>query len=368
MDITIKTYIQSSGGESGRSQNLMSNNIFFQLWNPTGMINQVMSLELAVGLAHETQKNMVIHYVSNAGAEGIGSDEKPIYTPSRLYNNQRKFFINENKHAHISDILDWNSDMVLIDEKVDKFKEESLVINNLTNEYYYSNSKNISELEMTFAEGRSRLEIIDNIHLKGTLGWYSRFFFNRSKSLDKELSLVKFKKEYSDFADLVAKSLGDFVGGHIRLSDHTHMFNTEDFMFDDGLKILESYKLLIVISTDEPNNPIVYNSKHRFILLDEYIINNFSDEFYKLPIQDEVVFGLICNLVMCKSLYFIGTSGSTYTGYIQRLRNQNNLNETWSFWDNPEDTSSGPYSWNGYDLHNIRKMFWREWKESRLDI
>lgn len=344
----------------------MLNTLFFELWNPTGMINQVMSLELAIGLAHESKKEVVVHYVSTDGAEGLNSNSIPIYTPSRLYNNQRKLFINEKKHSHISDILDWNLDMVLIDKKINKFKDESFVIDNLTENYYYSNNKNQSQLENSFAENRLKLDLGNNVHLKGTLSWYSRFFFNRSISLDKELSFVKFKKEYYDFADLVCKSLGDFVGGHLRLSDHIHMFNTEDYMFASGLNLLESYQLPIVISTDEPSNIIVDSKKHRFILLDEYIINNFAEEFYKLSVQDEVVFGLLCNLIMSKSLYFIGTSGSTYTGYIQRLRNQNNLNETWSFWDNPKDISTGPYSWNGYNLHNSRKRWWREWPESRL--
>jgi hypothetical protein len=38
-----------------------NNKIFFQLWN-AGLINQVMSLELAVGLAEETGNQVIVHY------------------------------------------------------------------------------------------------------------------------------------------------------------------------------------------------------------------------------------------------------------------------------------------------------------------
>jgi len=346
----------------------MGNKLFFQLWNPTGMINQVMSIELAIGLAHETNKEMTVHYLSNSGDGLFNFNKVPIYTPSRFSNPQRQSFINQNQFPHLTDLLEWNKEMILIDEKIERFPDEDGVIDDMMTNCYYSNENKITNDELSFAEGRQRINVIDNVHIKRTLGWYSRFFYNRSSSLDKTLSLVKFKDPYQEFAKIVSDSLGDFVGGHLRLSDHVKMFNTTSSMFENGLTQLEKYNLPIVLCTDEPTHLMVKERQNRFILLDKYIIENFAEEFNKLPFQDEVVFGLVCNLIMCNSTYFIGTSGSTYTGYIQRLRNQSNLNETWDFWDKPVDMSSGPYSWNNYDLENGKKMWWREWSESKLNL
>ena len=343
----------------------MSNKIFFQLYNPTGMINQVMSLELAVGLAHETKKDLIVHYVSNAGDDLYNSRNVPIFTPSRWHNEQRKDFTNPDQFPHLLDLINFDEDLTFIDTKIDFFKQEEFVIDDTLNGYYYSNENEISENELLFAEGRQRIPLDKNLHLKKTLGWYSRFFYNRSTELDNALKSVKFKDVYVDLAKKISNSLGSFQGMHLRLSDHIKMFDTKQDMFESWLGIYENNKLPIVVSTCEPGNKMIQDNKHRFILLDEYIVNNFRDDFMSLPFQDEVVFGLICNLVLHDSVNFVGTSGSTYSAYIHRVRNQRGI-ETWDFFDNPPKTTGEPYSWNGYPLEGGRKMWWREWQESKL--
>lgn len=345
----------------------MENKIFFQLWNPTGLINQVMSFELAVGISHKLNKPIIVHYVSNNGDNLYDFRTVPIYTPSRWYNKQREGFTNPDQFPHLLDLIDFNSNIIVIDEKINKFKQEDIVIENMMNDYYFSTENTISDNELKFAEGRQRLSFEKNIHLKGTLGWYSRFFYNRTQDLDKTLSSVKFKDIYLDLANKISSSLGNFQGMHLRLSDHIKMFETTQKMFEDWLNNFEQNNLPIVVSTCEPGHKMVQENKHRFILLDEYIINNFSKEFKSLPFQDEVVFGLICNLVLHNSINFVGTSGSTYSAYIHRARNQRGI-ETWDFFDNPPKTSDQPYSWNDYPLELSRKMWWREWSESKLNI
>lgn len=343
----------------------MSNKIFFQLYNPTGMINQVMSLELAVGLAHETKKDLIVHYVSNTGDDLYNSRTVPIFTPSRWHNEQRKDFTNPDQFPHLLDLMNFNENLTFIDTKIDFFKQEEFVIDDTLNGYYYSTENEISENESLFAEGRQRIPLDKNVHLKKTLGWYSRFFYNRSPELDNALKSVRFKDVYVDLAKKISNSLGSFQGMHLRLSDHIKMFNTTQDMFESWLDRYENNGLPIVVSTCEPGNKMIQDNKHRFILLDEYIVNNFRDDFMSLPFQDEVVFGLICNLVLHDSVNFVGTSGSTYSGYIHRVRNQRGV-ETWDFFDNPPKATALPYSWNGYPLDNGRKMWWREWKESKL--
>lgn len=346
-----------------------SNNIFFKLWNPTGMINQVMSLEIAVGLSVLTKKQVVVHYLSNNGDSLYDFKKVPIYTPSRWYNPQREHLINNDQFPHLTDILDFDENLILIDQNIPSFPQETTVIEDMVNGFYYSPYEgDITQDELDFAEGRQRINLESNIHLKNTLAWYSRFFYKRSTELDLSLSKVKFKKEYFDFAQMIVNALGKFQGGHLRLSDHMKMFTTTQEMFENGLSKLEQNGLPIVISTCEPSHQMVVQNRHRFILLDEFIVNNFSEEFKSLRFNDEVTFGLICNLVMHQAEHFIGTSGSTYTGYIQRCRNNIGKNENWEFWDSPQYNLTGQYSWNTELIASGQKNWWREWPESKLSL
>lgn len=339
--------------------------LFFQLYNPTGLINQVMSLELAAGLSSELNIPAVVHYARyKADPELYKTNTIPIFTPSRFYNKQREGFTDPNQFPHLLDLIDFDADLIFIDDKVDNFKQEQLVIDDIMNCYYYSNKPSISEDELAFAEGRQRLPLDKDLHVKLTLGWYSRFFYDRSPELNKTLSSVRFKKEYTDLAKKIYYSIGHFQGMHLRLSDHVNMFQTTQEMFEGWLDRFGQNNLPIVVTTCEPSHKMVQDNKHRFILLDEYIVNNFEQEFKSLPFQDEVVFGLLCNLVMHEADIFVGTSGSTYTAYIHRNRNQKGI-ETWDFFDNPPKAEAQPYSWNNYSLDNGRKMWWREWKESK---
>lgn len=326
------------------------NRLFFQLYN-TGLINQVMSLELAAGLSHELDVPVIMHH-----------EKYPIFSST---SEQRKEFTSNNQFPNLLDLVDCDQNIIVIHQKIDSFPQEEFVIDDMINEFYYSNRQTVSNDEIMFAEGRQRLPLDKTIHLKRTLGWYSRFFYDRSPELNKALSLVRFKKEYTDLAKKISNSLGTFQGMHLRLSDHVHMFNTTQEMFEGWINNFEQNSLPIVVSTCEPEHNMVQDNKNRFILLDEYIVDNFADDFKALPFHDEVVFGLICNLVLHDSVNFVGTSGSTYSAYIHRNRHQRNI-ETWNFFDNPPKAEGVPYSWNGYPLNNTRKMWWREWKESRI--
>jgi hypothetical protein len=342
-------------------------NIFFELWNPTGLINQVMSLEIAVGLSATTKKQLIVHHMSNNDNSLYNFKNVPIYTPSTWNNDQRKGFTNQDQFPHLAELLDWNENLILIDEKIDYFPQQEKEIKDTCLKYYFSNEAEISNDEISFADGRNRIDLLETVHLKGTLGWYGRFFYNRSNELDAALSSVKFKKEYYDFAKMVSNSIGRFQGMHLRLSDNIKYIDTTQEMFESWLNKFEQNNIPILVSTCEPGHKMILDNKHRFILLDEYIVNNFAKEFHSLKYQDEVVFGLICNLVMHDSVNFVGTSASTYSAYIYRNRNQKGI-ETWDFFDNPPKANGIPYSWNNHYLDSGRKMWWREWSESKLNL
>lgn len=338
------------------------NKIFFQLYNPCGLFNQITSVELAVGLSQISQRQLIFHNINNPPNQKFSGYRVPIYTANYEYNN-RGSKVQKNIFPKITDLMDWNNkdNSVFIDDIVSVFSDDCYRIENLMK--FYVSEKEDSD----FSEGRQLLDINDtrNWDLRKTLGYYSRFFNNRSKELNSAISSVKFKKEYYELAEKIAKSLGDFNGAHLRLTDHLPMINTTTELFNEGLSRLNG-NLNIVLSTDQPSSDVISKSDYKVLLLDRYILNNFYKDFSELKFNEEISLGILSNLIMHHSKDFIGTPGSTFTGYIHR-----NINQSRSIGFNLFSESShkvtGKYSWNGYNIKDsFTKQWWREWEESKV--
>lgn len=343
--------------------------IFYQLYQPCGLFNQVTSIETAVGLSSRHKKQLVLHNISNPPNSDYNGARIPIYSANYEYNN-RGSLIDTNVFPNITDLLDWeNKDCnIFINDTINTFTYEDLRIENLMM-YYSVNSEEYKTEEENFAEGRQRLFLdnYENVHLKKTLGYYSRFFFDRDASLDTSLSSVKFKPEYYQLAEKIAMSIGSFNGAHFRLTDHKEMFDPDNNILDSGISKIDN-GLPIVMCTDQPKSELIKNSSYKYLLLDEYILNNFHKEFREFKFKEEVSFGILNNLVMHYSQEFIGSPGSTYTGYIHRGLNQKR-DIQWIVFGEEGYNQNGPYSWNGYNsTDSFTKQWWREWKESRKCI
>lgn len=336
--------------------------LYYKLYNPAGLINQLMSVELAVGIQYITQTDVCIYNVGNGG-----SGNEAIFAASKNFNKRK--FIDNNNFFTIDKILDWNTKdrFSFLKQNQINFNETNKDIDNLM--LYYFDF--LSEEDIEFSENRERIKFTDNMHLKNTLGWYSRFFNNRPKSLDTILKSVRFLPEYYELSKIIAHSLGDFNGLHLRLTDHiTQRVSTTVEMFDGAIEKINNNKPLVLCS-DDVNNDVVKQSKYDFIYLDQYIIDNFGKDFATFRYTDEVSFGILNNLVMHYSDKFIGTIGSTYSAYIQRSMNQKrDIDWLWfDYIDNPvyEESMPGKYSWNSsFKIDTYTKQWFREWKESRL--
>ncbi len=342
-------------------------NLFYQLYQPCGLFNQITSLEVAVGLSNRCKKQLVLHNISNPPNGDYGGARVPIYSANYKY-NERSHLIDSNVFPNISDLVDWeNKDCnIFINDTVDSFTYEDLKIENLML-HYSVESKTYASEEESFSEGRERLFLDDynNVHLKKTLGYYSRFFFNRNSSLDRSLSSVKFKPEYYQLAEKIALSIGLFNGAHFRLTDHKGMFDPDNNILDSGINKINT-SLPIVMCTDQPDSELIKNSSYNYLMLDDYILSNFYKEFREFKFKEEVSFGILNNLVMHYSQDFIGSPGSTYTGYIHRGLNQKR-DIQWRIFGEEEHIQDGPYSWNGYNNKDTYgKQWWREWKESKI--
>ena len=146
--------------------------IFYQLYQPCGLFNQITSLETAVGLASRYKKQLIFHNISNPPNGDYGGARVPIYSANYKYND-RSHLIDSNVFPNISDLMDWeNKDCnILINDIVDSFTNEDLRIENLM--MYYSNgSDDYKDTESQFSEGRERLLLnnYNNVYLKKTLG------------------------------------------------------------------------------------------------------------------------------------------------------------------------------------------------------
>lgn len=343
--------------------------LFYQLYQPCGLFNQITSLELAVGLAERYNKTLVIHNINNPPNSDYGGARVPIYSANYQFSN-RGDVLEKGIFPSLPDLVDWkNKDSsILIEDTIDFFPEQNRVISNLM-EYYSSEDIIDDSLRDEFSEGRKNLVILKNesIHVKNTLGYYSRFFYDRSPDLDKAIASVRFKPEYYQLAKKIADSIGSFNGIHFRLADHKGFFDPDSSILDFGVNKLDG-NLPIVLCTDEPDSPIIKGSDFEYIFLDRYIIDNFYKDFMEFEFREEVSFGILNNLVMHYSQDFVGSPGSTYTGYIHRALNQNKDIE-WKLFGEFGHYQSGKYSWNGYnDRDTFTKQWWREWKESRLSL
>lgn len=333
--------------------------IHYRFYSPTGLINQLMSFEIGMGLAKETGIPMIMHDMSF-------TKETPIYSPHQSFLINNRHGLTNKIVPRLIDIVDFKNDNNV--EMHDEFLEikSDNEINDLQN-FYYSKDFLVSNNELIFSDGRKKLIFEDgkSTSLNNTLTWYSYFFFDRSKNLDLHLSEINFKQQYIDFAKLVSSSIGSFNGIHLRLSDHRDYFDMNKNVFENGLNQIEDNGLPIVLCTDEPENEMVKTASKPMIILDKYIINNFKKEFKELEFQDEVILGLVSNLIMHDSVDFVGNPSSTYSAYIHRKRNQKGI-EKWKFTDNSSINFKSQYSWQDYN--GIPKNWWREWKESKLNV
>lgn len=338
--------------------------LYFKL-HAAGIINQVLSVELGLCLGFLLQRKVIF-------TKFICIADAPIAISGNKFQGISKLIEGSHKPL-IFDIMDLPLKMFDFGDKTlaEQYKHD---YGSLIHYYYQDQETTDSFAEEFFAEGRKKLLISnENVYLDtDTISTYSRFFFNRSKKLDSFISTLKFQDEYQELAKKIADSIGPFKGMHVRLTDHAEiMFTATEERFNKGLVFLSDDPLPLVICTDD-HSGYLEKYKKTTIMLDQYIIKNFEDEFRELPYHDLTVFGVICLLVMSYAKEFVGTPGSTYTGYIQRLRLNRGLEENFYFIDDPDHPSkyhkTGPYNWNGFAIHPCTKAWWREWPECKLDL
>lgn len=323
-------------------------NTAYRLWNG-GMFNQFISLEIAIGISYLI--NDCVH----------------IHDMRRLPSHSDSF---EEKNNFISDFIDLScfNKIYFTRQKIDKPSSKQIHVKNLMNHFIYVQNK-FDYIE-DFSEGREGLFIESNksYYFDHNLSYYSIMFFNRTREFDLHLKQLSFKKEYIDFADYISKEIGIFSGIHLRQTDFSrtiYAVKMEEYRM--AIETLKKKSNLVIVSTDDLQSPLL-KKDGSVLMIDDLIKDNFMKEFNHLTISSKISFDLICMLVMCNSVDFIGTIGSTYSGLIHRHVNEKSKNtHHWSNMGDHNNVAGFPFSWNSYDKILIsQKLWWREWKESYI--
>jgi len=343
------------------------NKIIYWKIHTAGLINQMMSIETGAGISF-MEKTPIYFYKTKV-------DGRRTIHPSGIIPEKRKKLYDGTKMPSIFDLIDIPKDIkytVNDENDLPQSKKINCIEFNDILGYYYKCSDGIHEKE--FAENRRVIEKdqYKNLHFnKFAFAFYSRFFYNRPRELDFFFNKLSFKQPYQILARTIAKNIGSFRGMHIRLTDHADKYDSNPENISQSQEYFENKRLPFIVSTDDKDK-VINSVKMQCKFIDDIIVDQYSKEFMNLPYHNEVVFGLICLLVMGYAQEFIGTPGSTFSSYIHRLRINKGFKDNLIYIKSgkPCDNykQNGPYSWNGFNMHTNTKNWWREWKECRLCV
>lgn len=315
---------------------------FFKIWNG-GMINQLMSIEIATGICtHFKRYGMLYESCKLTTQANFTKDKLPI---------------------SIKDIIDIPESLCFI-EPEEQHCLDFIHVKNFARNYVGIEDKK-------FSEGRNSLFLDNSLDycFENNLANYSIVFRDRTLDLDRALSKVVFKSEYREFAKKISLSLGDFNGIHLRFTDFSQqILSLSEHDIDSSFERI--CDIPVIIATDDIEFPLIQKHLRSGKSIEFLIINEFAKDFKSLTISNEITLGLIALLVLTYSKQFIGTPKSTYSNYIHRQINQrNNGDHNWLYAGNEIPKFSGVYSWNSFPKMPMEQKLWQmEWPESLLAL
>lgn len=238
----------------------------------------------------------------------------------------------------------------------------------------------------------------DDVYLDThTLGFYSYFFYldqARRRDLVDLMRRMQPKPAYREAADRIVATLGTFNAIHIRRGDFVDNALARDGYSRAGAvsgaeiaanleRCMRRDELLVVCSDGGPQDEIFGALRRTFrnvVFLDEHLRRNptVRDVFAGLPRDDEAVHVLLTQLVASRARVFAGTMFSTFTALIHRERGfagQDDFLFCYDDFHSPmvrfdgcafRPVDDGPYSWNRlrYPFSPDAYGWAREWPES----
>lgn len=196
---------------------------------------------------------------------------------------------------------------------------------------------------------------------------------------------VRPKPAYQQLADEISNELGKFNAVHIRRGDFVDWWvecPTADRILDNITKIMPSDELLVICTDSSEDSdffaPIIKQYPNA-VFIDHLLDNEYASRLRDLPFGDDIVVSLLTQLIAAKANVFAGTVFSTFSSMIHRSRGIENSQSKILFVFNPFDpketpmidcefvaTSEGPFSWNQFNYPIPERIYswFREWPES----
>ncbi len=384
------------------------------------MSNERMSLEIAIGLACLTERRLIL-YGAEGGSFGIRPSKGGWYRMERhgWFGDGRS--LPDYRPSLVTDLYEGLPVEVAVGRERDDWPEswfsgagkEVNVFNHqiagwcFCSQFLEASYSLASVVEAvgrrSFVDGRSLLPIPSEPvwRMEGSnLSYYSRFFCDPTHGASAAVQRMSLCSWIESFADSVAGMIGQFNGCHIRLTDF-RKFLPQSSDYNEVIAAVISESLssdqLLVIATDEdPSSSFFDPLRQRFrkiLFLEDYLRSECSDLWASVPFVNESVLGVICQLILERSLVFTGTIGSTFTGLIhrgwlaRRLADGAKLSESHlrfihcgiagapasvpGYFEKGRfvESQEGIFSWNRVSIRNVSKgqlAWYREWPECAL--
>jgi hypothetical protein len=384
----------------------------------SGISNERMSLEIAIGLACLTQRKLILYgeadnsfgirpsgggryRMENHGWIGDGR-RHPAYKPSivtelyeglplRVYVGRERvdcpqsWFCGADKEVNVCahQISGWYCGP------------------STTGNSYSLASIAEATTRKSFADGRPCLRLPSEPvwRMEGSnLSHYSRFFYDPTNVALAGIQNMSLCSWIQSFARDVTIRIGRYNGCHIRLTDFRKFLpQSSDYHEVIAAVISESIspdQLLVVTTDEDPTSSFFAPLRERFrdvLFLEDFLRTECGDLWASIPFVNESILGTICQIILEHSTVFMGTIGSTFTGLIhrgwlsRRLADGARLSESdflyihcgitgapatvpayfekGRFIESPE----GIFSWNRVNIRNVIKgqlAWYREWPES----
>ncbi len=363
----------------------------------SGLSNQVMSTELAVGLAHATGRTLVLY-----GTWDSRGGPRPIMGGHSWHVPAERAGIIDNRR--VPTILDLIDDLPVPRLDYRAFLEiaRDRALSRFECPFALFDTTFIDRLGPSqdieaFSAGRFALTdpVEDVFHLfRSNLGYFSRIFYNPSPELTEKIAAVRLRDPYRALARAAAETVKPFNALHVRLADFRKAMDVAKIFPDDAeygrviantLREHFSPAHLLLICTDEPWSKEIFDPIRknfpRCMMVDSLLTERFADAFKALPFRDEVTFAAICQAILFEAEDFVGTPRSTFSGLIHRavharptLRSKPFKFTFSGFADGAAafdrgvyvECEDGPYSWNRVRMpvSDGQKSWVREWPES----
>ena len=344
--------------------------------HPGGMCNQLMSVEIALGISKWLNRKLVVVDDSTERNIGTFSNEKTKTNLLSLFDFPQKIewvrtgeLDIEGSKSNYSHAI--GGSVACVDNEFKKVDES-----------FHPNGNQVKYFRDNFSDN-----IIVGFKTNDSLSYYNRFFYGDTADIFKHIRKIKVKSPYAKLARKISKDIGSFNSIHMRLGDWTNFLYggavSDEARIDRLLDAINSSlnipsNRMVISSNLRSDETIVFNRLREnfpdILILENFIEMNYSDELNKLPVYDKVVLGLLSALVCSEAENFWGCIGSTFTNFINRYRKDkpkyhdimffNIGNDPMQYdWDGSiKETEDGKYPWNRSKMQALGTWFF-EYKE-----